>query len=151
MKKPVLLIAGCLALSGCETIGNWADDVGSHLPVLSDERCEHWQCFGEEGQAISRANQKYRIERNQQEQMQEYYQQKMQEGGQDSAMRQQYEQYYRQQVQAGQTPVSYEQYVQYMQQFEQQEQQLQQQQPQTQQPSGYRPLPEMNPYDNYQP
>jgi len=152
MKKPIFFIAGCLVLGGCETIGNWADNAGSYMPVLSDERCEHWQCFTEEGKAISRANQQYRQQQDQREQGQEYYQEKMEVGEQDPAMRQQYEHYYREQVQAGQTPVSYEQYVQYMQQFKQQEQQQQnQQQPQAQQPSGYRPLPEMNPYDNYKP
>lgn len=55
MKAP-LCIAALWLLSGCETISNFADDVGSHMPVVG-ERCEHWQCFTEEGKAQSRINQ----------------------------------------------------------------------------------------------
>ncbi len=55
MKKNFLLMV-CVALSGCGTMSGWADQAGSYLPVLSDERCEHWQCFTDEGKAQSEYN-----------------------------------------------------------------------------------------------
>jgi hypothetical protein len=66
--KKLFIVAACMAISGCETIGNWADDAGSYLPVLSDERCEHWQCFTDEGKAQSDYNKQMRMQQQQQEQ-----------------------------------------------------------------------------------
>ena len=55
MKRHIVLWLGCLGLSGCQTIGNWADSVGRHMPVIG-ERCEHWQCITSSGQAESDYN-----------------------------------------------------------------------------------------------
>jgi hypothetical protein len=63
--KKTILVSFCFVLGGCQSIGNWADDAGSYLPVLSDERCEHWQCFTAEGKAQSDYN---KIMRQQQQQ-----------------------------------------------------------------------------------
>ena len=46
MRTALLVIT--LLLSGCEAIGNWADDTGRNLPVV-DERCDYWQCMTEHG------------------------------------------------------------------------------------------------------
>lgn len=43
-----------LALGGCQRFGNWADNVGDHMPVVTDERCEHWQCITKSGQERSK-------------------------------------------------------------------------------------------------
>lgn len=48
-----------LLLAGCDRVFNFADDVGSHLPTIG-ERCEHWQCFTEEGRAQSEMKQRMR-------------------------------------------------------------------------------------------
>jgi hypothetical protein len=69
--RKILLIGLCAALGGCQSIGDWADDVGTHLPVLSDQSCEHWQCFTSDGQAESDMNRKMREERWRQEEQQE--------------------------------------------------------------------------------
>lgn len=50
-------------LGGCETIGNWADDLGQHMPVIG-ERCEHWQCFTSSGQEQSEMNKRERMMQN---------------------------------------------------------------------------------------
>ena len=59
MKRPFSLSIATLllllALCGCQTIGNWADSIGNHMPVIG-ERCEHWQCFTSSGQQISEQN-----------------------------------------------------------------------------------------------
>ena len=55
MRRNALFMACLLALSACQTISDAADGLGSYMPVIG-ERCEHWQCFTEEGQAISDAN-----------------------------------------------------------------------------------------------
>lgn len=39
-------------LSGCETIYNAADSIGSHLPTIG-EPCRHWQCVTSSGQQKS--------------------------------------------------------------------------------------------------
>lgn len=74
--KKLFLIVACTTISGCETIGNWADSAGSYMPVIG-ERCEHWQCFTESGRQQS-----------------EYKKQMMKQGGEqeDPAMMQQPEQ-----------------------------------------------------------
>lgn len=54
--KKIFLTGVCVVLGGCQSMGNWADDVGQYLPVLSDERCEHWQCFTEGGKQQSEYN-----------------------------------------------------------------------------------------------
>lgn len=41
-----------LLLSACDTIGDAADSLGTHMPVIG-ERCEHWQCLTAEGQRRS--------------------------------------------------------------------------------------------------
>ena len=66
--RALVITAGCLLLSGCGWIGRQADHVGSYMPVIG-ERCEHWQCFTSEGQAISNANkaQRENAEREQEE------------------------------------------------------------------------------------
>jgi hypothetical protein len=69
--RQLFLFAACITISGCETIGNWADDAGSYMPVLSDERCEHWQCFTEGGRQQSEMNKRMREQRLQTEQQQE--------------------------------------------------------------------------------
>lgn len=51
MKRAFLLLL--LPLCGCEWMNRQADHIGSYMPVLSDERCEHWQCFTDEGKAQS--------------------------------------------------------------------------------------------------
>lgn len=48
----ISLIATLLLLSGCTTIGNWADRAGSHMPTIG-EPCHHWQCVTESGQRRS--------------------------------------------------------------------------------------------------
>ena len=54
-KRALILLP--LLLAGCDAIGNWADNAGKHMPVINEEdRCEHWQCMTEEGQAISDKN-----------------------------------------------------------------------------------------------
>lgn len=58
-------ICALFLLSGCQSIGNLADDLGSHLPVIG-ERCEHWQCFTTSGQETSDA---IKMQREQQEAM----------------------------------------------------------------------------------
>jgi hypothetical protein len=63
--KPYLVIALCL-LSGCSWIGRQADALGSYMPVVG-ERCEHWQCMGEEGQVISDANKDQRLKQEEKE------------------------------------------------------------------------------------
>lgn len=56
--KRVYILGGLLLmLTNCQTIGNWADSIGEHLPVIG-ERCEHWQCFTASGQQISEQNKK---------------------------------------------------------------------------------------------
>lgn len=50
MKLRLLLVLPLLA--ACQTIGGWADGLGSHMPVIG-ERCEHWQCMTTEGRAKS--------------------------------------------------------------------------------------------------
>jgi hypothetical protein len=65
--KKIFPIVSLLLLGGCESIGNMADDIGTHLPTLSDERCEHWQCFTSDGQAQSDMNKKMREQRWEQE------------------------------------------------------------------------------------
>lgn len=60
------IVFSALALGACQSIGNFADGVGSHLPVIG-ERCEHWQCFTEEGKQRSRANRTIREQETQQE------------------------------------------------------------------------------------
>jgi hypothetical protein len=55
MRYHFLLPAVFLLLCGCQTIGNWADSIGDHMPVIGD-RCEHWQCFTSSGQQISDEN-----------------------------------------------------------------------------------------------
>lgn len=54
-----ILLVTSASLSGCQWIGDRADDLGDHLPVIG-ERCEHWQCFTESGRAQSRARTAYR-------------------------------------------------------------------------------------------
>ncbi len=54
LRNMVVLSASCLLLGSCQTISRWADGAGSYMPVIGD-RCEHWQCFTSEGQAISNA------------------------------------------------------------------------------------------------
>ena len=55
-KKARILAAGmALFLGGCQAVGNFADRVGEHMPVLG-ERCEHWQCFTESGQKQGELN-----------------------------------------------------------------------------------------------
>ena len=54
MQRALLILAASTALSGCQTIGGFADHVGSYMPVIGD-RCEHWQCFTSEGRAQSDA------------------------------------------------------------------------------------------------
>ncbi len=50
-----LLLASFLLLSGCETIYNAADSLGSHMPTIG-EPCRHWQCMTDEGQRQSDMN-----------------------------------------------------------------------------------------------
>lgn len=52
MKRFVFLIPIFSLLSGCNSIANWADDVGKHMPTIG-EPCYHWQCFTESGQKKS--------------------------------------------------------------------------------------------------
>ncbi len=56
MKKHVsiALLLASTTLGGCQTIGRWADNVGSYMPVIGD-RCDHWQCLSSEGRAKSDA------------------------------------------------------------------------------------------------
>ncbi len=54
---PLLALSFCL--SGCDAIGNFADRVGSHMPVVG-ERCEHWQCMTESGRQVSAINKRNR-------------------------------------------------------------------------------------------
>ncbi len=51
----ISIFAIALPISACRTVGDFADDVGSHMPVIGD-RCEHWQCFTEEGKQRSAMN-----------------------------------------------------------------------------------------------
>jgi sRNA-binding protein len=51
-------------LAGCGAIYDWADGVGQHMPVVADERCEHWQCLTESGKAKSEKNKKAREKGN---------------------------------------------------------------------------------------
>lgn len=55
MTKQIMILAGCAWLSGCTAIGNWADQLGSHMPVIG-ERCNHWECFSSSGQMQSSYN-----------------------------------------------------------------------------------------------
>jgi|GEM_PF-4131342 len=41
-----------LLLNACATVSNWADGVGSHMPVIG-KPCHHWQCFTDSGQKKS--------------------------------------------------------------------------------------------------
>ena len=66
-----------IVVSGCQSVGNWADDVGSYMPVIG-ERCEHWQCFTEGGRAQSEYNKQMREQRHQEEQQQEWQNQPQQ-------------------------------------------------------------------------
>jgi hypothetical protein len=52
MKRVALL--AFFALGGCTWIGNTADSMGEHMPVIG-ERCEHWQCMTAQGKARSDA------------------------------------------------------------------------------------------------
>jgi hypothetical protein len=52
--KKLLIAALFLPLSGCQTISGWADSAGEYLPTIGD-RCEHWQCVTDSGQAQSDA------------------------------------------------------------------------------------------------
>lgn len=52
--SPLLL----LALASC----TWADDLGSHLPVIG-ERCEYWQCMTDKGRARSEEKTVERLQR----------------------------------------------------------------------------------------
>ncbi len=49
-KKLIIFLP--LLLGGCETIYNWADGVGKHMPTIG-EPCRHWQCVTESGQRES--------------------------------------------------------------------------------------------------
>jgi hypothetical protein len=69
--KRFVLGACVVLLAGCQTIGNWADDVGQHLPVVGDNRCEHWQCFTDEGKAQSDYNKMMLQKRWEQEKLEE--------------------------------------------------------------------------------
>jgi hypothetical protein len=74
--KKLLLVSICVTLGGCQAIGNFADDVGSYMPVLSDERCEHWQCFTDEGKAQSDYNKMMMQKRSEQEKLEEEMEEK---------------------------------------------------------------------------
>jgi hypothetical protein len=58
LRLPFLLLPLWL-VSGCNGIGDVADSLGNHLPVIGD-RCEHWQCFTESGQEQSEMNKRMR-------------------------------------------------------------------------------------------
>jgi hypothetical protein len=49
-----LALLALLTLPACDWIGDTADSIGSHMPVIG-ERCEHWQCFTQSGKAQSEA------------------------------------------------------------------------------------------------
>ncbi len=57
--KYFALLAPAL-VTGCTWIGNTADSIGSHMPVIG-ERCEHWQCVTSGGETQSRLNQRERL------------------------------------------------------------------------------------------
>jgi len=46
------LVSLFFVLNGCQTIGDWADSAGKHMPVIG-QRCEHWQCITASGQQAS--------------------------------------------------------------------------------------------------
>ena len=50
--KIIFFFVALLACAACDTIGNWMDNLGEHMPVVG-ERCEHWQCLTEEGRQRS--------------------------------------------------------------------------------------------------
>jgi len=60
MKRVVLISALALSTSGCAWMGRQADALGEHMPVIG-ERCEHWQCITQSGQATSNA---YKVPRD---------------------------------------------------------------------------------------
>lgn len=53
--KTYSLIAMLFLLSSCQAIGDFADSIGRHMPVIG-KRCEHWQCVTESGQKASDTN-----------------------------------------------------------------------------------------------
>lgn len=55
MNKKLALLAYLFLLSGCETIYNAADSLGSHMPTIG-EPCHNWQCVTSEGQRQSDMN-----------------------------------------------------------------------------------------------
>lgn len=74
MKKTTWVALLPVLLTGCQTVGQWADDVGEHMPVIG-ERCHHWECFSSSGQAQSDMNQQYQQPQYQQYQQDEESQQ----------------------------------------------------------------------------
>lgn len=56
MKKIITALAIVLTTSGCNAFVDWANSLGSYMPVVSDQRCEHWQCMTSEGQERSKLN-----------------------------------------------------------------------------------------------
>jgi|GEM_PF-3265427 len=60
--RKLVCIAALLGLGACTWIGETADRWGESMPVLPEEaRCEHWQCIGPEGRAISERNKQERL------------------------------------------------------------------------------------------
>jgi len=55
-------LLGLFALSGCSSVGDMADSMGSYMPVIG-ERCEHWQCFTQGGRDQSEMNKRVRAVR----------------------------------------------------------------------------------------
>lgn len=53
-KKFISFLPLIVLLNACETIGNAADNLGSHLPTIG-EPCHHWQCMTSDGQRQSDA------------------------------------------------------------------------------------------------
>jgi hypothetical protein len=52
--KRIAFVLLTLATTGCNSISNGADSLGSHLPVIG-EPCAHWQCITSEGREQSDA------------------------------------------------------------------------------------------------
>lgn len=59
--KRLIISLPCVLLTGCDTVGDFADDMGSHMPVVG-ERCEHWQCITEGGRRQSEINRQRRMQ-----------------------------------------------------------------------------------------
>ena len=62
-KCGMTLLLALLPLAGC----SWADNVGDHLPVVTDNRCEYWQCITAYGQERSDEIRQERLREQQQQ------------------------------------------------------------------------------------